>query len=195
MLYRHRRWFSLHRHFRVLVVFECGMFGYCCVSLLNACLTTRQTGSSRMPHYHSSQHPLSLGMTHCVHCAQIGARPLRICCCFGRLFFLSFLSIFRRYFLCAHFGFAHFHLCSLGARPVLDSPTCNVYWETNTHYYSAGRFVWAMCKATQWLVQISSYDDTTRTVLVKFDRKSSTNIWTSLLSPKIHKIVCRVFWG
>lgn len=63
---RHRRWFSFHCCLPC-IAFECGMFGYCCVSLLNACLTTRQTGSSRLPHYHSSQHPLFPDMTHCVH--------------------------------------------------------------------------------------------------------------------------------
>lgn len=67
VLYRHRLRFSFHCRFRVLVAFECGMFGYCCVSLLNACLTTRQTGCSRLPHYHSSQHPLFPDTTHCVH--------------------------------------------------------------------------------------------------------------------------------
>lgn len=103
--YRHRRWFSFHCRFRVLVAFECGMFGYCCVSLLNACLTTRQTGSYRLPHYHSSQHPLFLNMTHCVHRLALGVvvlsdyffspPPSLI------PFYLPFLSIFLRLsFMC-----------------------------------------------------------------------------------------------
>lgn len=151
--YRHRRWFSFHCRFRVLVAFECGMFGYCCVSLLNACLTTRQTGSYRLPHYHSSQHPLFLNMTHCVHRLALGvvvlsdyffSPPLLLSPSISLFYPSSFACLYVHFsgpltFIRA--GFCKRAPHSIGHPCPIHIEQCEYY------YYSTGHSVSAVCEA------------------------------------------------
>lgn len=130
-----------------LVAFECGMFGYCCVFILNACFTSRQTGGSRLPHYHTAHSIPYFVMRHVdvyIVNTQIGVHRWCLCCCRchclcccrcrwvvvvvlvlvvavgrQRLLLLSFLSIFKSFtWLCAIFWVHSLSLISLAARHV-----------------------------------------------------------------------------